>query len=118
MSDEVKSNKGPATHDMILLGEDGRFAKTEIERDGKKMTVNHIIGGVWASDLGDKSAFVKFEDGSTAKIMARSKVTDARAKKDAESASKPAPQAKSPAPAAKGAPGAPTKSRFSGPAKK
>lgn len=97
------------SHDCILLGEDGKFAKHEIEnKEGKKMTVNHVVGAAWADDLGENSALIKLEDGTKIKLMSRAKLDAHREAK----AKKPPPRSPQPA-AKKPARGAAPKSRFS-----
>lgn len=99
--------KQQPSHDIILLDDDGKFAKTEKEIEGEMRRVNHIVGAAW-SDAVDATALLKFEDGSKAKMMPRSALKKHRDAKEA--AAKPA----APKPSAP----VPGKSRFSKPAGK
>ncbi len=94
-----------------MLDEEGKFAKTEIEKDGKKMLVNHVVGAAW-SDAADTTALLKFEDGSKAKLMPLSALKKHRDAAAGTADKAPPPPASKPA--APAAPAAKT-SRFSKP---
>lgn len=110
MSENPNKGKQPS-HDIIMLDDDGKFAKTDKEIEGEMRRVNHVVGAAW-SDAVDASALLKFEDGSKAKMMPRSALKKHRDAKDGAAAQPAAPAPKPAAPA----PGGPGKSRFSKPA--
>jgi len=99
MTENTKSEstgKARPSHDIMLMGEDGRFAKHEVTKeDGSVVTVNHVLGAAWCDGF-EGNAFLKFEDGTKAKLIPRKLVEDARAARAAE-ATTPAPASAKPA---------------------
>jgi hypothetical protein len=61
-----QSKSKQASHDLVQVDGEGEIVKEWNEDAGKELSKR--IGSMW---LGEKSGFIKFEDGSTCKVFPR-----------------------------------------------